>query len=151
MASRHITLGLQTPLKKGYSSIYKKNLMIMSLMNSYIIVRKNVAKVINYLLNHSGVTSTNTMCQMSFFFSMLLHCFALHLVSRVMLPRAHGASMGYPLASQVGQLCSDQMSYGPLPIQKSTIESTFVVCPPMPRIICVLQTCDGLSRVLFTL
>ena len=33
------------------------------------------------------------------------------------------------------------------PIQKSTIEST----SPMPEIVCVWQTCHGLSRVLFTL
>ena len=37
------------------------------------------------------------------------------------------------------------------PIQKSTIESTSVVSPPMPRIICVWQTCAGSCRVLFTL
>ena len=87
----------------------------------------------------------------SSFFSMLSHCFTLHLVSRVILPRhsqsLHGESYGFPS----GVVHLDQISFGPPPIQESTIESPSVVSPPMPGIICVWETGDGLSRVLFTL
>ena len=33
-------------------------------------------------------------------------------------PGTHGASMGSPLAFLMGQLCSDQISFGPLPHPK---------------------------------
>ena len=66
-------------------------------------------------------------------------------------PGTHGTSMGSPLASLVGQLCLEQIFFSTLPHRKSTIESTSVVSPPMKGIACVWQTCDDLSRVLFTL
>ena len=63
-------------------------------------------------------------------------------------PGTHEASMGSCLlVFLVGQLCSDQISFGPLPIQKSTIKSTLMVPPAMPELVCAWQTCDGLSRM----
>ena len=39
------------------------------------------------------------------------------------------------------------MSFGPLPIQKYTIETTLMQSPSMPVIVCVWQIYDGSSRV----
>ena len=78
MASGHITLDLQTQLEE----CYKKRIVI----HEPICDKKNhVVKVINLLINHGGVTSTNTMCQV--FFSVLPHYFAMYIAFRVALPR----------------------------------------------------------------
>ena len=149
IAGGHIALGLQTSLMTDYISIYKKN---MSCTNSYIMVKESVAKVINLLINFGGVTSTNTMHQVSFLFWCYLIVSLCTSFLGLYCPGTHGSSMGNPLVFPVEQLHLDQISFGPLtPTQKSTIESTLVVSIPMPRIIWVWQTCDGLSRVLFTL
>ena len=67
-------------------------------------------------------------------------------------PGTHRASMESPLVFPVGQLCLDQIPFVPLsPSKNPFLESTSVVSPPMPEIVCAWQTCDGSSRVLFTL
>ena len=117
-----------------------------------MVKKKNVAKGINLLIHHGGVTSTNTNCQVSFFFfnaTPLFHpasCFWVYTAQALMEPLwevlwlpwwGSWTWTKYPLVHS--------------PIQKSTIELTSAVSPPMPMIICVWQTCDGLSRVLFSL
>ena len=99
--------------------------------------RNHVVKIYNLLINHSGVTSTNTVHQMFAFqcYLIILPCTSL---SGLHSPDTHRPSMGSCLlVFPVGQLCSDQISLSPLPIQKSTIESTSIASPPMPKIIYV--------------
>ena len=96
MASRHITLGVRTQLKKGYTSVHKKNYVIYKPIHNN--KKRNVAKVIYFLINHGGATSTNTIHQVPLF--MLPHCFVLYIVSRVILPWhlwiLYGESFGFP-------------------------------------------------------
>ena len=66
-------------------------------------------------------------------------------------PGTHGACRGVLWLPQWGSCTWTKYPLVHSPIQKSTIESTLVVSPSMPGIICVWQTCDGSSRVLFTL
>ena len=105
------------------------------------------------LINHGGVTSTKTVCQLSLF-SDATSLF--HPATLVLGLYCSGTYME-PLWGVLWlSWCANYTQYFNIlwsthPIQKSTIESTSVVSPPMPEIVCVWQTCDGLSRVLFTL
>ena len=118
-------------------------------MNLHVIKKRNhFVNIVNLLINHSGCTSTNTMCQV-FFFSMLPHYFTMYIAFWVALPRhswdLYGElSFGFP--SGAAALGPNILWSTPL-IQKSTKESTSMVSPPMPKIVCVWQTCDGSVRV----
>ena len=113
--------------------------------------KRNVANIVNFLINHGGVTSTNTMCWVSLLSAMLSHCFTLHLVSWVIWLRHsqsfYGEALGFPGGTVILRLNILQLT----PLQRSTIESSSVVSPPMSGIVCVWKTFDGLSRVFFTL
>ena len=82
------------------------------------------------------------------FFSVLPHYFTVYIVFRVALPRHslgfYGElSFGFPIGAAVLRpniLLST-------PPSKNPRESTSMVSPAMPKIICVWQACDGLSTL----
>ena len=144
MESGHITLALQTPTSGRLHYSRKKNYVIYD----YVIYetihnnkKRNVAKVNDLLINHGGVTSTNTMCQVSLFL-MLPHGLPMYLVSGIILPRhwqsLYGESFGFPGGAVA---LRPNILWSTPPIQKSTIKSTLVVSLPIPGIVCVWQTC----------
>ena len=64
--------------------------------------------VVNLLINHGRVTSSDTVCQV------LLYCTIMQIVLMVVLPRQSQGLYG-ELSFLMGQLCTDQISFAPLP------------------------------------
>ena len=84
------------------------------------------------------------------FFQVLLYYFTVYIVFRVVLPRYSWGFYGELSFGFLGKADAlrPNILWSTSPSQKSTIKSTSMVSPSMPKIIHVWQTCDGSNRVL---
>ena len=113
------------------------------------ITRNHVVKIINPLISHGGVTFTDTMCQMFFFFNATI-LLTMYIILRVVLPR-HSWGLygdlvfGFPSGADVFR---PNILWSTPPHPKiHQVQVTSMASPSMPKIICVWQACDGLNRV----
>ena len=129
--------------------MYKKRIVPFMNVHVRVITKRNhVVKIINLFINHSGVTPSDTVCQV-FVFPMVPYYFTVYIIFGVVLPRHSQGLYGELFFGFPGGAAAlrPNILWSTPPIQKSTLKSTLMVSPSVPKIVCVWQTCDGSSRL----
>ena len=102
--------------------------------------------VVTLLINCDVIASINALCQV---LQMFLYHSTMYNIFRLYYLNTHRTSKWSCLFGfSGGWLQLDQISFGLTPIQKSTLELTWMVSSSISGLICIGQICGGLNRVI---